>query len=89
MDRQEEAEARLHSALTLDPKQVLALLSLGELRFRQGKRQEGMTFLQRAVAANQESCDAQYRYGFAVLRRRDAVAGGRCGRRGTCRNSHG
>ena len=63
-----EAEARLQQALTLDPKQPMALASLGILRARQGRFDEAQKDLQAAANANSGNYLVHYYYAYALSR---------------------
>ncbi len=69
MGRREEAEARLQKALAANPHETVALLSLGELRFRQERESDALEYLARAASLDQNSYEAQWAYGRALLRR--------------------
>ncbi len=68
MSRYDEAEKRLQNALRLDPKQVLACVSLGQMRIRQEKRPEGLEYLARAMTVDPDSFEAHLAYGEAIMR---------------------
>jgi len=55
-----EAEGYLQKALALEPNSTLAHASLGILRFRQGKMDEALEHLERAVAANSQNALVHY-----------------------------
>jgi len=66
--RLDDAEARLQQALSLDPKQPMALASLGILRARQGRFDEAKNSLQEAANANSGNYLVHYYYAFAMSR---------------------
>jgi tetratricopeptide (TPR) repeat protein len=66
--RMTESEARLQQALTLDPKQSMALASLGILRARQGKFVEAKQSLREAVGGNSANYLTHYYYAYALSR---------------------
>lgn len=68
VNRQSDAEARLQQALTLDPKQPMALASLGILRARQGRFDEAQKDLQEAANANSGNYLVHYYYAYALSR---------------------
>jgi tetratricopeptide (TPR) repeat protein len=63
-----EAENHLKKALSLNPHQLLALGSLGMMRFKQGRISEALEFLQRAVAADSNNVLVLYDYASALCR---------------------
>jgi tetratricopeptide (TPR) repeat protein len=63
-----DAETRLQQALTLDPKQPMALASLGILRARQGKFAEAKQALREAVSGNSNNYQVHYYYAYALSR---------------------
>lgn len=67
-NRMGEAEARLQQALALDPKQPMALSSLGILRARQGRFTEAQMALQEAVKSNTTNYLTHYYYAYALSR---------------------
>jgi len=71
-----EAEAYLEKALKLDPNLGMAHASMGMLRFREGKADEALASLERAVAASSQNYLAHYYYAFTLTRLRpgDAVS---------------
>jgi len=68
VNRSSDAEARLQQALTLDPKQPMALASLGILRARQGRFDEAQKHLQEAANANSGNYLVHYYYAYALSR---------------------
>lgn len=68
LNRSNDAEARLQQALTLDPKQPMALASLGILRARQGRFDEAQKNLQEAANANSGNYLVHYYYAYALSR---------------------
>lgn len=68
VNRSNDAEARLQQALTLDPKQPMALASLGILRARQGRFDEAQKYLQEATNANSGNYLVHYYYAYALSR---------------------
>ena len=68
VNRPSDAEARLQQALTLDPKQPMALASLGILRARQGRFDEAQKDLQEAANANSGNYLVHYYYAYALSR---------------------
>ena len=68
VNRPSDAEARLQQALLLDPKQPMALASLGILRARQGRFDEAQKELQEATRANSGNYLAHYYYAYALSR---------------------
>jgi tetratricopeptide (TPR) repeat protein len=68
VNRSNDAEARLQQALTLDPKQPMALASLGILRARQGRFDEAQKNLQEAANANSGNYLVHYYYAYALSR---------------------
>lgn len=67
-NRSNDAEAHLQQALTLDPKQPMALASLGILRARQGRFDEAQKNLQEAANANSGNYLVHYYYAYALSR---------------------
>jgi tetratricopeptide (TPR) repeat protein len=63
-----DADTRLQQALALDPRQPMALASLGILRARQGKFDQARKTLQEAVAGNSSNYLAHYYYAYALSR---------------------
>ncbi len=68
VNRSSDAEAHLQQALTLDPKQPMALASLGILRARQGRFDEAKKDLQEAANANSGNYLVHYYYAYALSR---------------------
>ncbi len=68
VNRSNDAETRLQQALTLDPKQPMALASLGILRARQGRFDEAKKDLQEAANANSNNYLVHYYYAYALSR---------------------
>jgi tetratricopeptide (TPR) repeat protein len=68
VNRSNDAETRLQQALTLDPKQPMALASLGILRARQGRFDEAQKDLQEAANANSGNYLVHYYYAYALSR---------------------
>jgi tetratricopeptide (TPR) repeat protein len=63
-----EAEIYLQNSIALDPTLALAQASLGILRFRQGRMEEALAPLERAVAANSQNALAHYYYASVLAR---------------------
>jgi tetratricopeptide (TPR) repeat protein len=63
-----ESEAYLQKALALNPDLSMANASLGMLRVRQGKTNEAIKSLERAVAASPQNYLIHYYYAFALSR---------------------
>jgi tetratricopeptide (TPR) repeat protein len=66
--RLNDAEKHLQQALSLDPKQPMALASLGILRARQGRFDEAKKSLQEAANANSGNYLVHYYYAYALSR---------------------
>jgi tetratricopeptide (TPR) repeat protein len=59
-------EVYLKKALALDPGSVMANAAMGMAKVREGKSDEALTFLERAVTANSQNYLAHYYYGVAL-----------------------
>jgi len=68
VNRSNDAETRLQQALTIDPKQPMALASLGILRARQGRFDEAQKYLQAAANASSGNYLVHYYYAYALSR---------------------
>ncbi|MGE5359983.1 MAG: tetratricopeptide repeat protein [Bacteroidales bacterium] len=69
MNRPTEGEPLLQSALKLDPTDLQALLSMGELCLRQKKSAEALGHLRAAAASYASSFEAHQALGIALVRR--------------------
>ncbi|HEY2383797.1 MAG TPA: tetratricopeptide repeat protein [Terriglobia bacterium] len=65
-DRTDMAEAQLQRAISLDPNFSPSYASLGFLRVRQGKNDEALEFLGKAVEADSKNYMAHYYYAFTL-----------------------
>ena len=63
-----DGEAYLQRALAIDPNLAMANASLGMLRVREGKTDEALKSLERAVAANSRNYLIHYYYAYALSR---------------------
>ena len=61
-----DCEVYLKKALALDPASVMANAAMGMAKVREGKTDEALTFLERAVTANSQNYLAHYYYGVAL-----------------------
>ena len=64
-----DSEAYLQKALAIDPNLAMANASLGMLRVREGKTDEALESLERAVAANSRNYLIHYYYAYALSRK--------------------
>jgi tetratricopeptide (TPR) repeat protein len=71
LQRGPEAIPRLERALKARPDLARALATLGVLRIRQGDRREGVSLLERAVAAGPDIESVQFEYGWALATETD------------------
>ena len=61
-----ECEAYFNKALTLDPNSMLAHTGMGMAKVRDGKIDEALTHLEKAVSANSQNYLAHYYYAYAL-----------------------
>ncbi|HEV7475587.1 MAG TPA: tetratricopeptide repeat protein [Pyrinomonadaceae bacterium] len=63
-----DSETYLQKALTLDPNLAMANAAMGMLRVRQGKSEEALKCLERAVAASEQNYLIHYYYAYVLSR---------------------
>ena len=67
-----DCETYLEKALTLDPNSAMANAAMGMAKVRDGKADQALKYLERAVSANSQNYLVHYYYAFALSRLNDS-----------------